>query len=104
MLECRPNRLGSAALVTTCTTIGSALGLAIFSAIATGHTNHLLAAHVSAPMALTSGFQHALLACSVFLLVAAGVATRAPNSRPVPVPRGAPTPESELLVPAGQAA
>jgi EmrB/QacA subfamily drug resistance transporter len=71
----------AAALVSTCATLGGALGLAIFSAIATSRTHHLLLAHATPAAALTSGFQQALLACSLFLLAAAAIATRAPNTR-----------------------
>jgi hypothetical protein len=39
----------------TSSTLGGALGLAIFSAIAAGRSHHLLAAGASQPAALTSG-------------------------------------------------
>ena len=52
----------AASLITASQTIGGALGIAIFSAIATSRTSHLLVAHASAPEALTSGFHRALLA------------------------------------------
>lgn len=71
----------AAALLNASQQLGGALGLAIFSAIATARTNHLLAAHVAAPHALTSGFHRALLASSIFLLAAALFAVRAPNTR-----------------------
>jgi MFS family permease len=71
----------AAALVSAASTLGGALGLAIFSAVATSQTHHVLAAHASAPQALTSGFQHALVACSLFLVVAALIASRAKNTR-----------------------
>ena len=71
----------AAALVSAASTLGGALGLAIFSAVATSQTQHVLAAHASAPQALTSGFQHALVACSLFLVVAALIASRAKNTR-----------------------
>lgn len=58
-----------------------ALGLAIFSVIATSRTTHLLTAHVGQPDALTSGSQRALAACSIFLVVAALIALRATNTR-----------------------
>jgi hypothetical protein len=61
--------------------VGGALGLAIFSAIATSRINHLLASHVSQPEALTSGFSRALLASSIFLLAAAVVGLRVTNTR-----------------------
>jgi EmrB/QacA subfamily drug resistance transporter len=74
----------AAALVNTSTWLGGALGLAIFSVIATTRTNDLLAAHASEPDALTSGFRHALVACSLFLVAAALIAVRATNTRGEP--------------------
>jgi MFS family permease len=74
----------AAALVNTSTWLGGALGLAIFSVIATSHTQHLLGAHVAQPDALTSGFRRALVACSIFLLGAAAIALRATNTRGEP--------------------
>jgi EmrB/QacA subfamily drug resistance transporter len=71
----------AAALVNTSTWLGGALGLAVFSAIATSHTKAMLDAHATLHEALTSGFSRALLACSVFLLAAAAIATRATNTR-----------------------
>jgi EmrB/QacA subfamily drug resistance transporter len=71
----------AAALVSTSQQLGGALGLAIFSAIATSRTNDLLAAHASRPDALASGFQRALVACSIFLVAAAVIALRATNTR-----------------------
>ena len=71
----------TAALISASSTLGGALGLAIFSAIATSRTHHLLVAHASRPEALTSGFAHALLACSLFLLAAAAIAARTASTR-----------------------
>jgi EmrB/QacA subfamily drug resistance transporter len=71
----------AAALLNASQQVGGALGLAIFSAIATGRTNHLLAAHTAPPEALTSGFQRALLACSISLAAAAILALRTTNTR-----------------------
>jgi EmrB/QacA subfamily drug resistance transporter len=71
----------AAALVNTSQQLGAALGLAIFSAIATSRTNDLLNAHTARAQALTSGFRDALLAASIFLLVAAFIALRATNTR-----------------------
>ena len=69
----------AAALINASFQLGAALGLAIFSAVATSRTTHLLAAH-SAPLeALTSGFHLALLVSSVFLAAAAVIALRATN-------------------------
>jgi MFS family permease len=80
-----PDKAGlAAALVNTSTWLGGALGLAIFSVIATTRTQHLLAAHASQPDALTRGFRQALVACSVFLVAAALIALRATNTRGEP--------------------
>jgi EmrB/QacA subfamily drug resistance transporter len=89
----------AAALINTSQQLGAALGLAIFSAIATSRTQALLAAHASTPGALTSGFQRALLACSLFLLAAAVLALRATNTRgePTPVPVLEPEPATESV-------
>ena len=84
----------AAALLNASQQLGGALGLAIFSAIATSRTHHLLAAHTPVAHALTSGFQRSLLAGSIFILAAAMIALRATNTRgetaqtpqPVPVP------------------
>jgi hypothetical protein len=82
-----PDKAGlAAALITTCSPLGGALGLAIFSAIATTRTHHLLLAHASRPEVLTSGFHCALIACSVFLLAAAVIAARATNAHGEPAP------------------
>jgi EmrB/QacA subfamily drug resistance transporter len=74
----------AAALVNTSTWLGGALGLAIFSVIATTRTQHLLGIHASQPAALTSGFRDALVACSIFLVAAALIALRATNTRGEP--------------------
>jgi EmrB/QacA subfamily drug resistance transporter len=71
----------AAALLNASQQVGGALGLAIFSAIATSRTTDLLAAHASPADALTSGFHRALLASSIFLAAAAVVATRITNTR-----------------------
>jgi EmrB/QacA subfamily drug resistance transporter len=74
----------AAALVNTSTWLGGALGLAIFSVIATTRTQHLLTSHASQPDALTSGFRQALVACSIFLVAAALIALRSTNTRGAP--------------------
>jgi hypothetical protein len=77
-----PDKAGlAAALLNASQQVGGALGLAIFSAIATSHINQLLATHTPQAEALTSGFQRALLASSIFLLAAAVVALRVANTR-----------------------
>ena len=86
----------AAGLLSTSQQIGMALGLAVLSAIATARTHHLLVAHTARPDALTSGYQRALLVCSLFVLAAAVIATRIPNARtaaqPLLVPDAAPDP------------
>jgi EmrB/QacA subfamily drug resistance transporter len=71
----------AAALLNTSQQVGGALGLAIFSAVATARTNHLLNAHEPPASALTSGFGRALLVGSLFLLAAAVIALRTSNTR-----------------------
>ena len=78
----RPEQAGlAAALVNAAFQLGVALGLAIFSAIATARTTHLLRQHVATPDALTSGFHRALLASAIALVAAALIATRAANTK-----------------------
>jgi MFS family permease len=80
-----PEQAGlAAALLNASQQLGGALGLAIFSAIATARTTHLLSTGDAAPHALTSGFHRALLASAIFLLAAAVVAVRASNTRGEP--------------------
>ncbi len=64
--------------------VGAALGLAIFTAVATSWTNTLEAAHVARAAALTDGFHRALMMSSIFILVAAVIALRAANTRGEP--------------------
>jgi energy-coupling factor transporter transmembrane protein EcfT len=71
----------AAGLLNASQQVGGALGLAIFTAIATSRTSDLLTSHTSAPEALTSGFQRALLASSLFLLAASMLALRITNTR-----------------------
>jgi EmrB/QacA subfamily drug resistance transporter len=86
-----PDKAGlAAALINTSTWLGGALGLAIFSVIATTRTQHLLDAHATQPDALTAGFRRALVACSIFLVAAALIALRATNTRGERAPDAAP--------------
>jgi len=71
----------AAGLLNASQQLGTALGLAIFSAIATA-TPH---------QALTAGFHRALLGCAVFLLAAAVIALRARNTRGEPAADAAST-------------
>jgi hypothetical protein len=77
-----PDKAGlAAALVNSSTWIGGALGLAVFSAVATSRAHDLLAAHVPTDAALTAGFQRALVWCALSLVAAAAIASRATNTR-----------------------
>ncbi|MCW3066355.1 MAG: Puromycin resistance protein pur8 [Solirubrobacterales bacterium] len=77
-----PDKAGlAAALLNASQQLGGALGLAIFSALATNRTQHLLTTHTPPPQALTAGFQRALLTGSIFILAAAIIALRATNTR-----------------------
>jgi MFS transporter len=71
----------AAALLNAARQVGSALALAIFSAIATGRTQHLLATHSPRAAALTAGYQRALLVSSIFVLAAAIIALRSSDTR-----------------------
>jgi EmrB/QacA subfamily drug resistance transporter len=88
----------AAALITSSFQLGGALGLAVFSAIATSRTSHLLAAGTPGPDALTGGFQRALVACSIILVAAALIALRTNSTRATAAPpagaRSDATPES----------
>jgi EmrB/QacA subfamily drug resistance transporter len=76
----------AAGLINTSAQLGSALGLAIFSALATAHTTDLLAAGTHPAEALTGGFVRALQASALALLAAAVIALRTPAGTRVPVP------------------
>jgi EmrB/QacA subfamily drug resistance transporter len=82
----------AAALLNAARQIGSALGLAIFSAIATSRTQQLLATHTPKTLALTAGYQHALLVSSIFVLAAALIALRSSDTHEMaPIPDAAPS-------------
>jgi EmrB/QacA subfamily drug resistance transporter len=85
-----PDKAGlAAALITASSTLDAALGLAIFSAIATSTTHQMLVApapHASQLEALTAGFRIALTVSGVFLIAAAGIAARTTNFRGQPAP------------------
>ena len=77
------DRAGLAAgLLNTGTQLGGALGLAIFSALATERTTSVLRAGHSTPAgAATDGYQLALLVGAFFVLAAGGVALLSRNTR-----------------------
>jgi MFS family permease len=91
----------AAGLLSASQQLGTALGLAIFSAIATARTSTLLAAHTPRNAALTAGFQCALLACAFFLLAAAVIGLRATNSRgePITQPSSIPAVRDQVAAP-----
>ena len=66
----------AAALLSASQQVGGALGLAIFTAVATSRTEHLLQAHTEPHAAMTGGFHRALLAAAAFLVAAAFIALR----------------------------
>jgi EmrB/QacA subfamily drug resistance transporter len=74
----------AAALITASFQLGSALGLAVFTGIATSRTHHLLATHTRLPEALTAGFQRGLLVSALCLVAAGAIALRAANTRGEP--------------------
>ena len=77
-----PDKAGlAAALINSSMWLGGALGVAIFSAVATSTTADRLAEQASQAEALTAGFQDALLLAAIFLAAAAVIALRAPNLR-----------------------
>jgi len=77
-----PDKAGlAAALLNASQQLGGALGIAIFTAVATSHTQSLIAAHSLVPEALAAGFHRALIVAAVFLLGATAIALRATNTR-----------------------
>ena len=73
----------AASLITASFQLGGALGIAVFTSLATSRTNDLLATHTPPPEALTLGFQRGLLGAGVALVIAAVIALRATNVRVV---------------------
>ncbi|HEX4107274.1 MAG TPA: MFS transporter [Solirubrobacteraceae bacterium] len=88
----------AAALLNASQQLGGALGLAVYTALATSRTRHLLAAHAPALHALTAGFDRALLVGSVFILAAAIIGLRATNTRGEPAPEPDPRPREPIGV------
>jgi EmrB/QacA subfamily drug resistance transporter len=84
----------AAGLLNTALQLGIALGLAVFSALATDRTKHLLTVHASRPDALVGGYTRALAVASGFLMAAALIALRTVNSRGEPAPEAAPALEA----------
>jgi EmrB/QacA subfamily drug resistance transporter len=87
-----PAQAGLAAgLLNASQQLGSAIGLAILSAIATSRTQSLLASHATRPEALTAGYHRGLLSGSIFMVAAAAIALRTSNTRAAAPPVMAPS-------------
>jgi EmrB/QacA subfamily drug resistance transporter len=71
----------AAGLLNSSQQVGSALGLAILSAVAITHTDHLLAAHASRLTAADAGYHQALLVGSILMAASAVLALRIGNTR-----------------------
>jgi hypothetical protein len=71
----------AAGLLNSSQQIGSALGLAILSAVAITHTNDLIAAYVPHLVAADAGYHRALLVGSIVMAAAAVIALRIGNTR-----------------------
>ena len=82
-----PDQAGLAAgLLNSSQQIGSALGLAVLSAVAITRTGHLLAARVPPVVAADAGYHQALLVGGIMMAAAALVALRIGNTRkPAPL-------------------
>jgi predicted MFS family arabinose efflux permease len=77
-----PGKAGLAAgLLNSSQQVGSALGLAILSAVAITRTSHLIAVHVSGATAADAGYHRALLVGSILMAAAALLAARIANTR-----------------------
>lgn len=85
----------AASLMNASQQLGGALGLAVLSALSTSYVNDLMAAGTPTPHALTSGFERALLAGSIFVAAAAVIALRATNSHGEPAEGAVPEPVPE---------
>jgi MFS family permease len=71
----------AAGLLNSSQQVGSALGLAILSAVAITHTNTLMAAGASHAVAADAGYHQALLVGSALMAAAAVIALRIGNTR-----------------------
>jgi EmrB/QacA subfamily drug resistance transporter len=84
-----------AAILNSAQQVGGALGLAIFSALATSRTNHLLATGAGGDAAATGGFHRALLAGAVFAAAAALISLRTANTNEDPMEAGHSSPAAD---------
>jgi len=80
-----PDKAGLAgALITASFQLGTALGLAILSALATARTNSLVATHHAVPDALVGGYKRALLGAVFFVGAVILIGLRAANTKGEP--------------------
>ena len=101
----------AAGLLNSSQQIGSALGLAILSAVAITRTSNLIAARVPHVVASNAGYHQALLTGAIVMAAAAVLALRIGNTReaaPIVMvnaePASAPEPEPEASLPGGHPA
>jgi EmrB/QacA subfamily drug resistance transporter len=88
----------AAGLLNSSQQIGSALGLAILSAVAITRTSHLIAARVPRILASDAGYHQAMLVGSILMAAAALLAVRIGNTRnaaPLVMVNAEPTPANE---------
>jgi MFS family permease len=90
----------AAGLLNTSQQLGTALAIAVFSALATAHTTNLLATGTAIPDALTEGFGRAVLAGAVFVAVAAVIGLLAPHTHTASTTPGVPADGEAVRVPA----
>src|SRR5262245_10998586 len=86
----------AAGLLSTGQQVGTALALAILSALATSHTTALLGTGHTLAEAATKGYGRALLAGAAFVLAGGAIALLAPNGRTAPAVGDDREPELEL--------
>jgi predicted MFS family arabinose efflux permease len=85
-----PDKAGLAgALITASFQVGTALGLAILSALRTARSNQLLSAHAPALSAMAGGYARALLGATFFVGAVVLIGLRAANTKGEP-PGGTP--------------
>jgi predicted MFS family arabinose efflux permease len=72
----------ASAIINTAYQVGGALGLAVITTLADSHVKALTHGGLSAPLALTGGFQRGLIAAAILALVNLVLALGAPQIRP----------------------
>jgi EmrB/QacA subfamily drug resistance transporter len=89
----------AAAMINASTWLGGALGVAVFSAIATSRANHHIAEGATQASALTSGFRTAFLASAIAIAVAAVIALRSRNATAADMASVVVEPDEDGMVP-----